>query len=180
MNCSRPGSSVHGFSQAGKLEWVATSFSRGILIHRDQIWVLSPELAGRFFTNEPPRKPLGIYLYESVRQVYGPWFSLVTTKIWKYTCLARVINNKWKELMASFDLDDCTLLLGMDSELDLRRTMCSSFSFFKDVSSSASVVHFVCHILKYEFPVLSLWFFQLRLYLPLGDSSQSYGFKRPL
>ena len=27
MNCSLPGSSVHGISQARKLEWVATSFS---------------------------------------------------------------------------------------------------------------------------------------------------------
>ena len=55
-----------------------------------------------------------------------------------------------------------------------------SFFFFKDVSSSASFVPFVCHILKYEFPVLSLWFFLLHLYLPLGDSIQSYGFKRHL
>ena len=99
MDCSLPGSSVHGFSQAGKLEWVAISFSRGTLRHRNQIWVLSPALAGRFFTNEPPRKPQGIYLYESVRQVYAPWFCLVTTMIWKYTCLTRVIDNKWKELM---------------------------------------------------------------------------------
>ena len=99
MDCSLPGSSVHGFSQAGKLEWVAISFSRGTLKHRDQIWVLSPALAGRFFTNEPPRKPQGIYLYESVRQVYAPCFCLVTTMIWKYTCLTRVIDNKWKELM---------------------------------------------------------------------------------
>ena len=30
MDCSPPGSSVHGISQARKLEWVGTSFSRGI------------------------------------------------------------------------------------------------------------------------------------------------------
>ena len=29
MGCSPPGSSVHGISQAGMLEWVAISFSRG-------------------------------------------------------------------------------------------------------------------------------------------------------
>ena len=28
MDCSPPGSSVHGISQAGRLEWVAISFSR--------------------------------------------------------------------------------------------------------------------------------------------------------
>ena len=50
------GSSVHGISQARRLEWVAISFS----------WELSPPrngtnvscLAGRFFTTEPPGKPL--------------------------------------------------------------------------------------------------------------------------
>ena len=30
MDCSLPGFFVHGISQAGKLEWVALSFSRGI------------------------------------------------------------------------------------------------------------------------------------------------------
>ena len=29
MDCSPPGSSVHGISQARILEWVATAFSRG-------------------------------------------------------------------------------------------------------------------------------------------------------
>ena len=29
MDCSPPGSSVHGILQAGILEWVAMSFSRG-------------------------------------------------------------------------------------------------------------------------------------------------------
>ena len=50
------GSSVHGISQARRLEWVAISFS----------WELSQPgngtrvscLAGRFFTTEPPGKPL--------------------------------------------------------------------------------------------------------------------------
>ena len=44
MNYSSPGSSVHGISQAGLLEWVAASFSQG-------------STAGRFFTSEPPGKP---------------------------------------------------------------------------------------------------------------------------
>ena len=30
MNCSPPGSSVHGILQAGRLEWAAISFSRGL------------------------------------------------------------------------------------------------------------------------------------------------------
>ena len=31
MDCSLPGSAVHGISQAGVLEWVASSFSMGNL-----------------------------------------------------------------------------------------------------------------------------------------------------
>ena len=39
MDCSPPGSSVHGISQARILEWVATSFSRGSSWLRDQTHV---------------------------------------------------------------------------------------------------------------------------------------------
>ena len=36
MDCSRPGSSAHGISQARALEWVAIPFSRGSSQPRDQ------------------------------------------------------------------------------------------------------------------------------------------------
>ena len=36
MDCSPPGSSVHGIFQARILEWVAMPFSRGLSQHRDQ------------------------------------------------------------------------------------------------------------------------------------------------
>ena len=55
MDCSLPGSSVYGFSQARILEWVAISFSRGSSQPRDQ--TLFSCLAGRVFTTEPPGKP---------------------------------------------------------------------------------------------------------------------------
>ena len=51
MNCSPPGSSVHGILQASILEWIAMPLSRGSSQPRD--WTLSqasPELAGGFFT----------------------------------------------------------------------------------------------------------------------------------
>ena len=54
MECSLPGSSVHGIFQVRILEWVAISWSR------DQtcISAVSPALAGGFFyTTEPPGKP---------------------------------------------------------------------------------------------------------------------------
>ena len=47
IDCSPPGSSVHGISQASILEWVAISFSKGISL--DQRLSLSPAWAGGFF-----------------------------------------------------------------------------------------------------------------------------------
>ena len=55
MDCSLPGSSVHGILQARILEWVAISFSRGSSWSR--IEPASPALAGRFFTTKPPGNP---------------------------------------------------------------------------------------------------------------------------
>ena len=48
MDCSPPGSSVHGIFQARILEWVAISFSRGSFGLRDPTQV--SRIAGRFFT----------------------------------------------------------------------------------------------------------------------------------
>ena len=48
MDCNWAGSSLHGISQARRLEWVAISFSRGSSWPRDQILISC--LAGRFFT----------------------------------------------------------------------------------------------------------------------------------
>ena len=49
MKCSRPGSSVHGISQARILEWVSISFSRGSYGHRNRTHFAS-RMAGVFFT----------------------------------------------------------------------------------------------------------------------------------
>ena len=51
MDCSTPGSSVHGIFQARMLEWVAISFSRDLPDPR--IELASSAVAGRFFTTEP-------------------------------------------------------------------------------------------------------------------------------
>ena len=59
MDCSLPGSSAHGILQAKILEWVAMPSSRGSSLPRNQTHVSSgPCNAGRFFTTEPPGKPL--------------------------------------------------------------------------------------------------------------------------
>ena len=55
MDCSPPGSSVHGISQKRILEGVAISFSEGYSGPRDQPRVSCT--AGGFFTTEPPGNP---------------------------------------------------------------------------------------------------------------------------
>ena len=48
-----------GILQARILEWLAVPFSRGS--SRPGIKPTCPALAGRFFTTEPPAKPLDLY-----------------------------------------------------------------------------------------------------------------------
>ena len=50
MDCSPPGSSVHGILQARMLEWVAISFSRAYSQPRDQTHC-KPCIAGSLFTD---------------------------------------------------------------------------------------------------------------------------------
>ena len=58
MDCSLPGSSIHGILQTRIPEWVAMPSSRGsswpFLIEPANL--VSPALTGRFFTTEPPGK----------------------------------------------------------------------------------------------------------------------------
>ena len=56
MDCSPPGSSVHGSLQARILEWVAIPFSRESSWPRDQTRVSC--ITGRIFTTEQPGKPI--------------------------------------------------------------------------------------------------------------------------
>ena len=54
MDCSPPGSSVHGIHQARILAWVAVPFSKGFLQlwHRTQV----SHIAGKFFTSWATRE----------------------------------------------------------------------------------------------------------------------------
>ena len=56
MDCGQLRSSVHGIFQARILDRVAISYSIRSSCHRD--WTRVSCLAGRFFTTEPPGKPL--------------------------------------------------------------------------------------------------------------------------
>ena len=65
MDCSQPGSSVHGILQARILNCVAVSFFRGFSWPMDRIWVSC--IAGGFFG---PSKPPGRSLLD--KRVYQP------------------------------------------------------------------------------------------------------------
>ena len=56
MDCSRPGSSIHGILQARILEWVAMPSSRGCFQSGDRTSVSSVSCIGRQVL-APPRKP---------------------------------------------------------------------------------------------------------------------------
>ena len=59
MDCSLPGSSVHGIFQAKALEWVAISFSRGSSRPRDQTQI--SRIADRCFTIWATREAYSLY-----------------------------------------------------------------------------------------------------------------------
>ena len=56
MDCSPPGSSIHGILQAKILEWVVISLSRGSFQPRDWTWV--SHITGRCFTVWTTREAL--------------------------------------------------------------------------------------------------------------------------
>ena len=60
MDCSPPGSSVHGILQARILEWIVIPFSRGSSQPKDQTWVFCP--AGGFLTTGSLEKSLDYLL----------------------------------------------------------------------------------------------------------------------
>ena len=58
MDCSLPGTSVHGILQVRRLEWVAMYFPRGSSWPTDRTCLSCS--AGGFSTTEPPGKPIPI------------------------------------------------------------------------------------------------------------------------
>ena len=67
MDYSPPGSSVHGISQEGMLEWVAISFSRGSSWPRDWICVSCISCIGRWILYHwATREPVCVCVYVCV------------------------------------------------------------------------------------------------------------------
>ena len=70
MDCSLPGSSVHGILHARIMEWVAISFSRGSSWPRD--WTQVSRIVGRHFTVWATREERAL-----PKSASWPWPSLV-------------------------------------------------------------------------------------------------------
>ena len=87
VNCSPPGSSIHGILQAGILEWVAIFYSRGPDPGIKLMCLASPPLTGRFFTNAPPMLP-----YQRGHKEY--WYMLMQPPMscfsWKMTVVSNM------------------------------------------------------------------------------------------
>ena len=75
VDCSPPGSSVHGILQARILEWVAISFSREASQPRDRTQI--SRIAGRRFNLWATRELKPLYLIP-------PWEPLVSTIHWNF------------------------------------------------------------------------------------------------
>ena len=84
MDCSLPGSSVHGILLARTLEWVAISFSRGSFRPRNKTQVSCT--AGRFFTDWAMREALSIPATTIAVQATSPaWITIKASNC--YPCL---------------------------------------------------------------------------------------------
>ena len=57
IDCSPPGSSVHGILQTRIVEWVGLPFPPSVYLPDPEIELASPALAERFFTTTPSGKP---------------------------------------------------------------------------------------------------------------------------
>ena len=57
MDCSPPGTGVHGILQARILEWVVIPFSRGSFQPTDRTNPGSPTMQADYLPSEPPGKP---------------------------------------------------------------------------------------------------------------------------
>ena len=78
MDCSLPGSSIHGIFQARILEWVAISLCRGSSWPRDQ--TPSAALRADPLLSEPPEKPLPMSNCV-IEQYLTHWASLVVLAV---------------------------------------------------------------------------------------------------
>ena len=93
MDCSLPGSSIHGIFQARVLEWVAISYSRGSSWPRD--WTQVSRIAGRYFTIWATRE--AHHFYHAFLTCMCMCVCLcIYTQVCKYTYITNNWNGLWQ------------------------------------------------------------------------------------
>ena len=97
MDCSPPGSSVHGIFLAVIVELVARPSSRGSSQSRDQTHVSC--IIGRFFTTELPEKPYLLFRSE-----------VLDLSKMSFTLFSKMLQKNPNELFGNTLLSDCLAL----------------------------------------------------------------------
>ena len=109
MDCSLPGSSVHGILQARILEPVALPSSRGPSWPRNQTPIsCSSYSAGRFFTAEPPGNPFKLYTWGLNTTIC---LEIIKSWLWQYWAylVAQLVKNMpamWETWVQSLSWED--------------------------------------------------------------------------
>ena len=109
MDCSLPGSSVHGILQARILEPVALPSSRGPSWPRNQTPIsCSSYSAGRFFTAEPPGNPFKLYTWGLNTTIC---LEIIKSWLWQYWAylVAQLVKNMpamWETWVRSLGWED--------------------------------------------------------------------------
>ena len=107
MDCSLPGSSVHGILQARILEWLAIPFSRGSSWPRDRTQV--SHIVGRFFTVWTTREALLLVLLF----LFTLFLSFSNSDLF-YSCLCILYNVLFSwfwNCRFHFDVSSCVFLV---------------------------------------------------------------------
>ena len=137
MDCSPPGSSVHGILQARMLEWVAISFSRGSSWPRD--WTQVSCIAGRCFTLWATREAQDIASLITWLRLFHLFLSYYLFLVF-YSLIIRCL----VDILVFILLDFIKLLESMDD-------------IFHQFGKIFSYCHFNCCLSLFSFLLLEVW-----------------------
>ena len=108
-DCSRPGSSVHGISQARIVEWVAISFSRGCSRPRDQNRISCISCIGRRVLPQVSRWGSPVFLVIFIYlTAWGLSCSLWNLHLWRVRSSSLTMVQTWAPCIGSSELSHWT------------------------------------------------------------------------
>ena len=159
MDCSPPGSPIHGILQARTLEWVAISFSMASSQHRDQTQVSC--IAGRFFTVWSTREAWGCpLLFWPWRSRSAPVWSGRSPWLWEWEISSSFISYLFLYLLSS--LSCCLSPTSPPFFFFLFWETCSSFSVQKSATLPSHLGArkiWACATQVFPFFLTSIFFF---------------------